>query len=74
MSSPPARKSKSAARSRGTSALEIRKGVERDYADIFTPEAMAALAALAKFNSERIALMEARIRRRAARASLPLPA
>ena len=68
MSSPPARKSKSAARSRGTSALEIRKGVERDYADIFTPEAMAALATLAKFNSERIALMEARIRRRAARA------
>jgi malate synthase len=45
----------------------IRNGIAHDYPDIFTPEAKAALAALAKFNSERRALMEARIRRRAAR-------
>ncbi len=59
---------KSAGRSKEAPALEIREGVEQDYADIFTPEVKAALAALAKFNSERIALMDARIRRRAARA------
>ncbi|MCZ6695125.1 MAG: malate synthase, partial [Acidobacteria bacterium] len=58
----------SANRSKDTPALEIRGGIERAYPDIFTPEANAALAALAKFNAERRALMEARIRRRAARA------
>ena len=50
------------------SALELRHGVEREYADLFTPEARAALAALARFNPERRALMEARMRRRAERA------
>ena len=42
--------------------LEIRAGLEREYADIFTPEARAALAALARFDPERKALMEVRIR------------
>jgi malate synthase len=49
-------------------ALEIRHGVEGEYADLFTSEAMAALAALARFDPERRALMEARMRRRAERA------
>jgi malate synthase len=49
-------------------SLEFREGVEREYADIFTTEAKAALRALARFDSERRALMDARIRRRAARA------
>ena len=48
--------------------LEIRAGLEREYADIFTPEARAALAALARLDPERKALMELRIRRRAERA------
>jgi len=48
--------------------LEIRAGLEREYADIFTPEARAALAALARFDPERKALMEVRILRRAERA------
>ena len=53
---------------RGTPALEIRHGVEAAYPDLFTPEAKAALAVLAGFNSPRIELMEARIHRRAVRA------
>jgi malate synthase len=52
----------------GAPGLELRAGVERDYGDIFTPEAMSALAALAPFDSDRRALMDARIRRRAERA------
>jgi malate synthase len=48
--------------------LEIRAGVEREYADVFTPEARAALDALAGFDADRKALMEARIRRRSERA------
>jgi malate synthase len=42
--------------------------VEAAYPDVFTPEVKGALAALAGFNAPRIELMEARIRRRAARA------
>jgi malate synthase len=48
--------------------LEIRGGLERQYADVYTPEAMSALAALAHLNERRRALMEARIQRRARRA------
>ncbi|HEV8700676.1 MAG TPA: malate synthase [Candidatus Polarisedimenticolia bacterium] len=51
-----------------TPALQIRDGVEREYADLFTSEARGALAALARFDAERGALMEARMRRRAERA------
>jgi malate synthase len=48
--------------------LEIRGTLERDYADVYTPEALAALNALAHFDADRKALMTARIARRAARA------
>jgi hypothetical protein len=37
----------------GPRELELRAGVEREYGDIFTPEAMSALAALATFEGER---------------------
>jgi malate synthase len=48
--------------------LQIRGQLERSYADVYTPEALAALAALAPLNEPRRALMSARIARRAARA------
>jgi malate synthase len=47
--------------------LEIRGGLERQYPDVYTPEVMAALTALAPLNQPRRALMEARIQRRARR-------
>src|SRR3954447_6645361 len=49
-------------------ALEIRANLANTYADVFTPEALAALEALAGFDADRKALMAARIARRAARA------
>lgn len=48
--------------------LEIRGNLEHAYADVYTPEAVAALEALAGFDADRKALMAARIERRAARA------
>src|SRR5262245_23779878 len=48
--------------------LEIRGNLENAYADIFTPEAVAALEALAGLDADRKASMAARIQRRAARA------
>src|SRR5882724_837526 len=48
--------------------LEIRGSLENAYADVFTPEAVAALEALAGFDADRKAVMAARIERRAARA------
>src|SRR5436190_22440128 len=48
--------------------LEIRGNLETSYADIFTPEALTALEALAELDAERKAVMAARIARRAARA------
>src|SRR5262245_46534046 len=48
--------------------LEIRGNLERAYADVFTPEAVAALEALAGLDADRKALMTARIERRATRA------
>ena len=48
--------------------LEIRGTLERDYADVYTPEALAALNALAHFDADRKAVMAARIARRAERA------
>jgi malate synthase len=48
--------------------LEIRGNLESDYADVFTPQAVAALEALAGLDADRKALMAARIERRAARA------
>src|SRR5215472_2097774 len=48
--------------------LEIRRNLESAYADVFTPQAVAALEALAGFDADRKAVMAARIERRAARA------
>src|SRR3954453_23286568 len=48
--------------------LEIRGNLENAYADVFTPEAVAALEALAGLDADRKAVMAARISRRAARA------
>src|SRR5262249_30185485 len=48
--------------------LEIRANLENQYTDIFTPEAVAALEALAGFDAERKAVMASRIERRAGRA------
>src|SRR5438046_10598101 len=48
--------------------LEIRGSLENAYADVFTPEAVAALEALAGLDADRKALMTARLERRAARA------
>jgi malate synthase len=48
--------------------LEIRGNLENAYADVFTPEAVAALDALAGLDADRKAVMAARIERRAARA------
>jgi len=48
--------------------LEIRGNLENAYADVFTPEAVAALEALAALDADRKAVMAARIERRAARA------
>jgi malate synthase len=47
--------------------LEVRDGVDRRYADVFTPEAIAALAALRPLDARRVELMRARIDRRASR-------
>jgi malate synthase len=48
--------------------LEIRGNLATAYADVFTPEAVVALEALAGLDADRKALMAARIARRAARA------
>src|SRR5262245_49091258 len=48
--------------------LEIRGNLESAYADVFTPEAVAALEALAGLDTDRKAVMAARLERRAARA------
>src|SRR5437763_12318275 len=48
--------------------LEIRGNLESAYADVLTPEAVAALDALAGLDADRKALMAARMERRAARA------
>jgi malate synthase len=48
--------------------LEIRERLASNYGDVYTPEAVEALAALVRFDADRKALMTARIRRRAARA------
>lgn len=47
--------------------LQIRDSLTQDYADIFTPEALAALAFMARLNDEQKALMAQRNQRRAAR-------
>jgi malate synthase len=49
-------------------SFEIRGNLESDYADVYTPEALAALEALVPLDADRKALMAARIQRRAMRA------
>jgi malate synthase len=48
--------------------VQLRDGVLRRYPDVYTPEALSALGALAPLDAQRRELMSARIRRRAARA------
>jgi len=48
--------------------LEIRGNLQTSYPDVFTPEVLSALAALAPLDADRKAVMKARIARRAARA------
>ena len=48
--------------------LEIRGNLQKDYPDVLTPEAVAALEALAGFDRDRKAIMAGRIERRASRA------
>jgi malate synthase len=48
--------------------LELRAGLAHTYADVYTPDALAALHALAPLDRERHALMADRIARRTARA------
>jgi len=50
-----------------TSSLELRRDLRRNYADVYTPEAFAALEALAALDADRRTLMRARIARRADR-------
>jgi malate synthase len=47
-----------------SSGLEIRAGLEREFADVYTPAALEALAALAPLDRDRKELMTARTRRR----------
>ncbi len=49
-------------------ALQIRDGLQTAYADVLTPSALAALAALASFNADQKELMAKRMRRRLNRA------
>ena len=49
------------------SPLEIRSALAKTYSDVFTPEALSALAALAPLDADRKAVMKTRIARRAAR-------
>ena len=51
-----------------TPSLEIRANLETAYADVFTPQALTALEALAPLDADRQALMAARLQRRADRA------
>src|SRR5678815_1156831 len=48
-------------------SLEIRGNLKSAYADVFTPEALAALEALAGLDADRKRVMAARIERRASR-------
>src|SRR5579862_9633874 len=56
-----------------TSTLEIRGNLRRDYADVYTPAAVAAIEALAPLDADQKAVMASRISRRAARAGNKQP-
>ncbi len=50
-----------------SNGIQIRDGLQSEYADVYTPEALEALARMARFNKDQKALMRARIERRARR-------
>ena len=54
--------------SKAAPTLEIRAHLEREYEDVYTPEVLDAMRALAGFNEQRRRLMRERIERRARRA------
>lgn len=54
--------------STGSRPFQIRRGLEQSYADVYTPEALAAIAAVASLDADRRELMDARTQRRLARA------
>ena len=49
--------------------VQIRDNLQSTYSDVYTPEVMDALSALARFNEYQKAVMAKRIERRAARLS-----
>ena len=51
-----------------TADWSIRDGLERQYADVYTPRALAALRALSHLDAKRVRLMAERTERRLARA------
>jgi len=53
----------------GTERLQIRAGVQQDYEDVFTSEAIAAMVALSGFDDHRRRLLTDRIERRRNRAN-----
>jgi len=53
---------------RASRPIEIRNGLQQQYPDVYTAEALAAISALASFNDDRRALMTARTQRRLQRA------
>ena len=53
--------------------LEFRKTTQSDYPDVITTDAVSALNALARFDTDRKRLMDERIQRRAQRASRQQP-
>ncbi len=55
------------ARQAGQPRLRIRNNLQAAYADVYTPQALSAMAALADFNGQQKELMAARIRRRLGR-------
>ncbi len=52
----------------GILQLEFREGVQQDYPDLFTPDAIAAISALSRFDDDRRRLLKDRIERRRNRA------
>jgi malate synthase len=53
---------------RSSRPIEVRSGLQQQYPDVYTPAALAAIAALATFNDDRRGLMTARTERRLQRA------
>lgn len=51
------------------SRIHIRNGLENAYSDVYTPEVLSAMSSLARFNHERLVLMDKRTRLRAERFS-----